>query len=63
MYCIGTAKFDQTMLRDARNAAALREAGWRVAVVWECALAGDADRAARKIVSWLKSGRKFVEIP
>lgn len=29
-------KFDDNVARDARNQAALREAGWDVIVVWEC---------------------------
>lgn len=30
------AKLDGNIARDARDEAALREAGWRVMVVWEC---------------------------
>lgn len=30
------AKFERTVLRDAEQAAALREAGWRPEVIWEC---------------------------
>ena len=30
-------KIGKTQLRDQRNEAALREAGWNVLVVWECA--------------------------
>jgi len=29
-------KFKRTVARDNRNRAALKEAGWRVVVVWEC---------------------------
>lgn len=32
------AKFDSNVERDRRNRLALLEAGWRVAIVWECAL-------------------------
>jgi DNA mismatch endonuclease (patch repair protein) len=32
------AKFDQNVRRDWRNVEALRRMGWRVLVVWECAL-------------------------
>lgn len=31
-----TAKFNENVSRDARNAAALRAAGWRVITIWEC---------------------------
>lgn len=34
-----SAKIARTRIRDARNAAALMAAGWRVLVVWECDLA------------------------
>lgn len=30
------AKFDRNMARDARNADALRDAGWNVVTIWEC---------------------------
>lgn len=30
------AKFDRNTARDARNDLALREAGWTVAIIWEC---------------------------
>lgn len=33
-------KIGQNQSRDRRDAAALRQAGWRVLVVWECALKG-----------------------
>lgn len=29
-------KFSANVLRDARNAAALKSAGWRVMTIWEC---------------------------
>lgn len=30
------AKFDKNRLRDKRNQIALEEAGWEVAIIWEC---------------------------
>jgi DNA mismatch endonuclease (patch repair protein) len=39
-------KFEKNVSRDARNAASLRDAGWRVFVVWECELASDAKAKA-----------------
>jgi DNA mismatch endonuclease (patch repair protein) len=33
-----TAKFDQNVRRDAKNIVDLKNLGWRVGVVWECAL-------------------------
>lgn len=35
------AKFDGNVERDARNVAALEEAGWTVLIVWECDLKSD----------------------
>ncbi len=57
-------KFSQTIERDKRNLEALRQLGWRVAVSGECAIRQDgADDIAKKIASWLASGRAFKEIP
>ncbi len=35
-------KFDGNVARDDQNAKALRKAGWKVVVVWECELASPA---------------------
>lgn len=37
-----TPKIEGNKARDARNIAALREAGWQVLVLWECQLKDDA---------------------
>lgn len=43
-------KFTKTVERDARNAKLLREAGWRVFVVWECETSSNyLKRLCRKI--------------
>lgn len=49
------AKFDANVARDERNRRDLLEAGWRIAVIWECALRADgaADVAAR-LDTWLR---------
>jgi DNA mismatch endonuclease (patch repair protein) len=53
------AKIDSNRARDARDIIGLVAAGWRVLVVWECALKGPARRPADSvlagIVSWLAS--------
>ncbi|WP_300395763.1 very short patch repair endonuclease [Henriciella sp.] len=47
-------KFRSNVDRDQRNLGALREAGWRTAVVWECALRGDQVPGTVQTVSaWL----------
>lgn len=43
----------------------LLAAGWRVGVVWECALRGageDQDKVGRRLASWLRSNRNAVEV-
>ena len=57
-------KFDDNVERDARNIAALRAAGWRVAVVWECCLRGKsvAD-VATTVCDWLHSDHDTLEVP
>jgi DNA mismatch endonuclease, patch repair protein len=51
-------KIGRNRANDARAAAALRERGWRVATVWECALRGahrDLDGVLQRLVDWLQS--------
>ncbi|WP_347339187.1 very short patch repair endonuclease [Bradyrhizobium paxllaeri] len=56
-------KFSQTVERDRRKVAALQRLGWRLAIVWECALKEEgADAVARQIVDWLVSDSSFNEI-
>jgi DNA mismatch endonuclease (patch repair protein) len=58
------AKFDQNVRRDARDITDLGNLGWRVAVVWECALRlqGDDD-VALAIGKWLTGNRKTLILP
>lgn len=47
-----TTKFEANVARDERNIRELRRLGWRVRVVWECALSpGRLD----SIVRWIRS--------
>lgn len=58
------AKFGSNVERDQRNEKLLREAGWRVAIVWECALrAKNIDEQISEIVAWLKSDFQAIEFP
>lgn len=51
------AKFEANVRRDASSLALLAGAGWRTAVVWECALRGDGlSVAVDQVVTWLMSG-------
>lgn len=58
-------KIEGNRARDARNADALKAAGWRVGVVWECALRHDAARAgaAGACAAWLRTGVGDMEFP
>lgn len=51
---------------DALASAALREAGWRQGIVWECALKGKARLPIETVLSecatWLRSDIPFFEI-
>ena len=48
-------KFASTVARDKRNAEALSLAGWRVAIVWECAIkAVGASAIAGSMVDWIR---------
>ena len=55
------AKFDANTERDRRNRRDLLKAGWRVAIVWECALRQRVERdIALRIDQWLHgSDREF----
>ena len=47
-------KFEGNVARDARHVEELRRQGWRVAVVWECALRHAAEQAAHAVGEWLR---------
>ena len=58
------AKFTENTTRDARNLEDLRKAGWRTAIVWECAMRHNpADVVAGIIGGWLRSSSDHLEIP
>tara|TARA_R110002049_G_scaffold281350_1_gene460909 strand:+ start:5669 stop:6103 length:435 start_codon:yes stop_codon:yes gene_type:complete len=48
-------KFATNVERDARNEAAVRDLGWRIAIVWECSLKRPVREAAiNDVVFWLR---------
>lgn len=51
--------------RDARNEAALRAAGWRLMIVWECCLVGtgrwDREELLDQIATWIRAGSDYAE--
>lgn len=57
-------KIDRNRANDQKARNALLEAGWRVGVVWECALRGagrDIDSVARHLGAWLRSEEDTAE--
>lgn len=51
-------KIDGNRARDHKARAALLATGWRIAVVWECALRGagaDPEEVAQRLTAWLRS--------
>ena len=56
------AKFHANVERDQRNRRDLFEAGWRVAIVWECALRKRGQLAtALKLDQWLRGNDRCFE--
>ena len=60
------AKIARNQVVDGRAEAALAKAGWRQAVVWECALKGRTRLPLEEVISacaeWLRSDRQRIEI-
>lgn len=60
-------KFEANKRRDARNCEALLTQGWRVLIVWECAIKSRKNELLEelgvKIIEWLKSNNSFTEMP
>ena len=59
-------KINRNRQKDVESRAALFSAGWRVGIIWECAIKGkarlQADELIKKIGDWLLSGSIFQEI-
>ncbi|GGN51438.1 very short patch repair endonuclease [Novosphingobium indicum] len=59
-------KIERNRAVDAKTTAALKELGWRVGVVWECALKGRTrlplDDVIGACTKWLRSDRPELEI-
>lgn len=60
------AKIGKNVANDARNIEALKSAGWRVGIVWECALKGRTrlrpDEPVQRLAEWLRSGEDSIII-
>jgi DNA mismatch endonuclease (patch repair protein) len=59
-----TEKFAQNHLRDKRQTAALLAAGWRVLIVWECALkaVNTREAAIAEAIRWIVSSSSYAEV-
>lgn len=57
-------KFTSNVYRDRRNIETLLSDGWRVAVVWECALrkSGCPESVALQVASWLDGTAACLEV-
>ena len=57
-------KFDRNVERDAAAIGALEEAGWRVAVVWECGLRRDRLADSLDLLdAWIREGEGGIVVP
>lgn len=60
------AKIERNRLVDARNCASLVEQGWRVGVVWECAIRGrtrlSLDAVLESCMQWVRSDMIALEL-
>lgn len=55
-------KLHGNQARDRKAIDALSKMGWRVAVIWECALRQDSELAGIDLVRWIKSDAHAIEI-
>lgn len=59
-------KIEGNMTRDENQRAALLDAGWRIATLWECAMKGRTrlpfPEVVESCVIWLKSDERLLEI-
>jgi DNA mismatch endonuclease (patch repair protein) len=59
-----SAKFEQNTRRDAKNISDLRNLGWKVAIIWECAMRlRDPDSVALRVGRWLESKHQALVLP
>lgn len=59
-------KLERNVVKDKRNNQSLKDAGWRIAIVWECAIKGKTKRSLDEIIrevgKWLLSKKNYLEI-
>jgi len=57
-----TEKISANRKRDAAMVAKLRALGWRVAVIWECALRSNPDDTLRQVSEFIASDKAMIEV-
>lgn len=59
-------KLNANAAGDMKTAEALEKAGWRQAVIWECALKGrkkrDFQHTMQRLIAWIRSGEQAITI-
>lgn len=55
-------KLARNRARDVADIAALASSGWRVAVVWECAVRTNRRLTGEMLMSWLKCSSRSIEL-
>lgn len=58
-------KIDKNYENDVKALQILQSSGWRVCIVWECALRGadkDIEGTVRRIAAWIKSNNRMLEV-
>jgi DNA mismatch endonuclease (patch repair protein) len=60
-----TEKLGRNVVRDREVHSALLDAGWRIAVVWECVLRDENLRSAalQRLARWISGSRQTIELP
>lgn len=57
-------KFKQNIKRDKRNNEKLLRLGWRVLIIWQCAIKEPSiDSISKMVAKWLNSNKKYRELP
>lgn len=55
-------KINSNIRRDAEATEALHADGWRVGVVWECALRRDSRQTIEELASFIRSDERSIEV-
>nr|WP_313656914.1 very short patch repair endonuclease [Achromobacter ruhlandii] len=55
-------KFENNVSRDVRDIALLRQDGWRVGIVWECALKRSPQNVVAIVDEWLQGDQEWLAV-